>query len=247
MNGKAIGARLFAGIAGCGLFIAAAIPNAEEVPQVQEQPAIEKLDGERYRIDNILIDKAKGEFTVPGRVLELRDEDSPVEFIAITKGGYKSYEAVFELDTSAVAFNLACILIGLDADRATRPKRHFDPDPVTGDAVDIQVSWEEDGTIRQMAVAETLRMSKKPGQGDEWIYTGSYFGVLGNYMAETVGTLVGFVHDPESILQHRHGLGLGDYGAVTQNHEVLPDPGTPVRIHVHRAMRTDSPSSRSPH
>ena len=46
------------------------------------------------------------------------------------------------------------------------------------------------------------------------------------------GTLVGFVHDPAAIIEHRIGLGLGDYGAITGNPGVLPPPGTTVVLTV---------------
>jgi hypothetical protein len=197
--------------------------------------AVDDLGNGQYRIGSIILDKTKGQFSVPGTVIELQQPNSPIEFIAVSKGGVKRYEAIFELDTSAVNFNLACILIGLDASHATHPKYHFDPQALKGDAVEMFVSWEEEGKTRRVPVTDVLRVPGGAHVSDEWIYTGSFFSPDGRYTAEVVGTLVGFVHDPESIIQHRSGLGLGNYGAVSVNPEVLPRPGTPVLLQVSRS------------
>jgi hypothetical protein len=199
--------------------------------------AVEDLGGGRYRIGAIILDKTKGQFSVPGSVIELQQPNSPIEFIAVSKGGLKRYEAIFEMDTSAVDFNLACILIGLDASHATHPKYHFDPQTLKGDAVEIFVSWEEEGKTRRVPVTDVLRVPGGTRVSDEWIYTGSFFAPDGRYTAEVVGTLVGFVHDPTSIIQHRSGLGLGNYGVVTANPDVLPRTGTAVLLHVSRPAR----------
>ena len=194
--------------------------------------AIQDLGNGLYRIGNIKIDKTKRQFSVPGSVIKLQRPDSPIEFIAVSKGGQKRYEAIFEMETSAVDFNLACILIGLDASHAIHPKQHFDPQPLKGDAVEIFVSWEGDGKKSHVPITNILRIADSSHVTNEWVYTGSYFSQDGRYMADVAGTLVGFVHDPESIIQHRTGLGLGNYGAVTYNPDVLPQPGTPVLLDV---------------
>jgi hypothetical protein len=197
-----------------------------------EQIAAEDLGGGRYRIGAIVVDKPKGRFSVPGAVIELNRPDSPIEFIAVTKGGIKRYEAIFELDTTAVDFNLACILIGLDAKHAVQPEKHFDTHPSKGDAVNVFVSWKESGRTRRAPASEVLKVAGSAHVSDEWVYTGSVFSQDGTYMADTVGTLVGFVHDPATIIEHRSGLGLGDYGAVTYNPDILPPPGTSVTLEV---------------
>ena len=76
------------------------------------------------------------------------------------------------------------------------------------------------------------------GIGEEtqhWVYTGSTFTPDGYYVAEAAGTLVGFVHDTWSIIQHREGLGLGNYGAITIDAEVLPAAGSAVLLRVQRS------------
>jgi hypothetical protein len=212
-------------------------PASADAAKTFGDSTVEDLGGGQYRIGSISIDKAKGQFSVPGSVVALERPDSPIEFIAVTKGGLKIYEAIFELDGSAVDFNLACILIGLDANHAVQPKQHFDVQKLKGDAVDITVSWDENGTARRVPASDVLRVAGGTDIADEWVYGGSFFSPDGKYIADELGTLVGFVHDPASIIQHVSGLGLGDYGAVTANHDVLPQPGTPVTLQISRSTR----------
>lgn len=203
-------------------------------PVAGEEPAppIEDLGDGRYRIGTIEVDKEAQRFTVPGAALGL-DSGMPVEFLAVVKGGVKSYEALLELDASAVEFNLACILIGLDSARATRPKHHFDQAPVTGDIVDLRVSWLLGGQEQSHDIERLLRGADLPGD-HVWVYTGSYFRPDGAYVPTFTGTLIGFVHDPESIIQHQKGLGLGNYGAVTLDPDIMPPAGTRVTVSVSR-------------
>ena len=199
--------------------------------------AIQDLGNGHYRIGTIKIDKTKRQFSVPGSVIKLERPDSPIEFIAVSKGGRKRYEAIFEMETSAVDFNLACILIGLDANHAIHPKHHFDPLPLKGDAVEMFVSWEGEGKKRHVPITNILRVAGSTHVTNEWIYTGSFFAPNGRYIADAMGTLVGFVHDPGSIIQHRLGLGLGNYGAVIKNPDILPPPGTPILLDVSRIAK----------
>lgn len=197
-----------------------------------EPPTIQALDEQRYRIGAIEVDKNQQRFTVPGVVIRL---EPPLEFVAVTKGGYKNYESLLELDTNAIAFNLACILIGLDAKKAVAPRYHFDPESTQGMPVEVWVSWRSEDKDVQIKATDLFQEGGQPVGEHEWVYTGSVFMADGRYAAEMVGTLIGFVHDPESIIQHRRGLGLGKYGSVAINPAVAPPVGTRVEVSVRRS------------
>jgi hypothetical protein len=195
------------------------------------QPHITQLDGGRVAIGAIIVDRQARSFTVPGTVIRV---DPPLEYAAVRKGGHKAYESLLELDVDAFEFNLACILVGLDAARATLPRWHFDPEPVRGDEVELSVSWTADG-VRVKRPLTALLTGAEPQPGG-WIYTGSQFDRLGDYLPQLNGTLVGFAHDPDSIIEHRLGLGLGNYGAVGA--PGAPPVGTPVTLELRFAAGT---------
>jgi len=192
------------------------------------QPEVKDLGNQRYQVGQIEIDKTKNLFTVPGVVIR---QAPPVEFVAVTKGGHKAYESLFELNANAFEFNLACILIGLDARKARAPQFHFDKAATEGDAVDLSITWLQAGKTVLVSAGEIL--AGPGGQTkDEWVYTGSRFTPDGRYLAQQDGTLIGFVHDPSSIIEHRTGIGLNAFGSIQGRKEALPAMGTPIQLSV---------------
>ena len=196
---------------------------------------LERVGPDRVRIGNILVDTSKKEFSVQGFVTEAR----VLEFLANTKGGWKAYESALELDTNAVNFNVACLLIGLDPAGAVVAKRQFDPDPPQGHPLELFVEWGE-GAQRRRIRAEQLVYNQDAKQTlpeGPWVYTGSVFYDGNHYLAETEGTLVGFMHTPSPVIESPRTF-IGNYGANTINPELKLKPGTPVTLVLRALPRT---------
>jgi hypothetical protein len=185
-------------------------------------------------VGNVQIDLAKREFSVTGVVNEVQG----LEFVANTKGGFKSYESALELDTNAVNFNVACILIGLDNTRAVPAKRQFDPDPPQGDPVELFVEWDTAGGARRIRGEELVynKVTQKTLDTGPWVYTGSVFVPGNRYLAETDGTLIGFMHTPSPIIDSPRPL-QGKYGTDIINPALGLAPGTQVRVIVRALPR----------
>ena len=197
------------------------------------KPAVEDLGGGKYRIGAINIDKVKRLIKVPGVMLPYEDGKA-IEFLATTKHGYKSYESVLMLETNAFEFNLACILIGLDSGKSQSAEYHFDPRPVKGDPVSIKVSWLNNGKLVEYDVVELLKIGEtKPVKPSVWSYTGSMFIDGDRYLAQMDGVLIGLVHDPASIIEHREGLGLGHWGGVAIDPGRAPLSGQEISVRIH--------------
>lgn len=190
-----------------------------------------------HKLGAITLDPERRRFSVPGVVIR---KEPPLEFLAVTKGGFKGYESLLELQTDAVGFNLACILIGLDSEKVKAPKYHFDAAPLQGDRVKLWVSWREKGELRRLPAGQLLKAEAMEAIPEEWIYTASVFGPDGRYQADVDGTLVGFVHDPASVIEHRTGFGLNDYGSVGGSPARCPDVGTEILFIVEAV--SDKPS-----
>ncbi|MBN2321811.1 MAG: hypothetical protein JXR49_22220 [Acidobacteria bacterium] len=195
-----------------------------------EVPPIKKLGENRVQLGNIIIDTGKREVTVPGRMLQ----DQTLEFLATTRNGMKSYESAMELDTNATTFNLAMIMIGLERNNAVAPTGHFDPARAVGDPVEIWVEWKDGERSRRVKGEELLYSldAKRVPEEGEWVYTGSGFLPDGPYLAELDGVLIGFVHDPASIIEHAGGIGLNEYGNIRLNPNLNISPDTPVKLTV---------------
>ena len=80
-------------------------------PRLQ-QPMMEDLGDGRYRVGQIEIDRESAQFSVTGRMLPLESEGMPIEFLAVTMGSSKAYEALIELEASAVEPGLHIDRIG---------------------------------------------------------------------------------------------------------------------------------------
>ena len=209
---------------------AQAVPSSEAATPAEGLSAIEDLGDERYRIGAITVDKAARSFTVAGKVLQL---NRPLEYLAVMRDGYKGYESLLELDTSAVEFTLACILLGLDEERSVKPRYQFDRREVEGQALEITIDWKAEGATKTLSAASALMAGDQPFDDDQWVYVGSTTSPKdGRLLAEASGTLIGFVHDPLSIIEHRVGAGFGAYGMMTGNSAVLPPLGAPVTLTV---------------
>ena len=191
---------------------------------------MERLGPNIFRVGTVRVDTLKREISVRGTVTEAKT----LEFIASTKGGFKGYESALELDTNAISFNLALILIGLDREHATHPRYHFDPIPPKGDPVEIWVEWDEAGTTRKVRAEQLVYNVQTEHTIPEgpWVYTGSVFvEQVRAYLADIDGTLIGFVHTPSPILENPTAV-MGPYGANQPNPALNLKPGTSVTVTV---------------
>lgn len=200
--------------------------------KMTRKPGVEKLSADRFRVGAITIDKSARLMTVPGRMLPY-EEGKPIEYIATMRQGFKAYESVIELDADAFEFNIACILIGLDPDRGAAAEYHFDPEPVEGDRVSIRVRWQADDRWIEVDAVELLSVrGEKPAAPSEWSYTGSGFIDGDRYQAQMYGVLIGVVHDPATIIEHRQGIGLGDWGGVAIDPAIAPAGGHEIQVQI---------------
>jgi hypothetical protein len=219
------------------------IPSQQRAPRspyMGPAPAaspVERVGPNQVRIGRILIDTAKKELSVAGVVNDV----NVLEFLANTKGGWKAYESALELETNAVNFNVACLLIGLDPAGAVVAKRQFDPDPPQGFPVDLFIEWEEGGRTRRVRAEQFLynRMTRQTLSEGPWVYTGSLIYEVNRYLAETEGTLVGFMHTPSPVLENpRMMTEIGSYGDHIINPELNLKPGAAVTLVVRALSRT---------
>lgn len=192
-------------------------------------PAVEKRGEHAYRIGRIEIDTARREVVVPGTLNDV----TTLEFVANAENGAKAYESAITLDTDAVSFNAALLLIGLDPARAVVPKMQFDPAEPKGDPVQLTV----DLGRRRIKVEELLfdRRSNKTVPAGPWVYTGSTFIKTeegARFLAEMDGVLIGMMHGPSALIENPRGDAVGGFGAVVLNPKLGVAPKSAVTLRV---------------
>ena len=213
------------------------LPALGQVP-APSRPSIgevKALGQDRYQVGRIVVDKRAGTVTVPGRVLVL---DKPLEYLATSPGGRKSYEALLELDASGTELNLACILAGLERDPDVPSWRPLGVAGRTGARVHLSLTWTDGGRQRRMTAAEALQGPEATGQAGnfEWTYTGSFTSKDGSQLAADVtGSLISFVKkDQSGVIEVVSDSGLGPYGSIRGN-AALPPVGSAIELVVQAA------------
>ena len=191
---------------------------------------VQKLGASLYRVGHVRVDAAARQVTAGGHINPV----STLEFVANTRGGLKAYESAVTLDTDAIDFNVALLLIGLDVTHSRAPVRHFDPTTPEGDRVTIAVEWDR-GAEHVRVPAEQLLFDKVARQTvptTAWVYTGSAILPDGRYLANVDGVIIGFVHSPAPIIEHVSGAGVNRYGEIVLNPNLGLQADMPVMLTV---------------
>ena len=219
------------------LSLAATSVGAQQSPSgppraIKPAPPVTKEGPDQLRLGRVRVNTATKEVSVTGHINE--NDNPTLEWVANTQGGFKAYESAITLDTDAVTFNTALLLIGLDNSHARVPTRHFDPIPPSGDGVEVWVDWKS-GEAHRRARVEQLLFDKRTNASlveGPWVYTGSAF-IKGTnqFLAENDGVLIGFVHSPAPLIENPRAGAVDGYGSVVLNRSLIA-PGTFVTLTV---------------
>ena len=210
------------------------IPPVYNPPTTMPAPAaVEKTGDTTYRIGEMHLDTKKKELVVPGSVNDV----TVLEFIANTLGGFKAYETALTLNTNAVSFNAAMLVLGVDPARSRPAQFQFDPKAPEGDPVELTVSWTDGRRSRKEPVEELIydTRSKKTLKKGPWVYTGSTFYKTENgpmYMAETDGVLIGFMHGPQAVIDNPRDDARDGFGMIVLNPNLGLKAGMPITLTV---------------
>ena len=216
-------------LAALGLTVAICSPLCRGQTPAPPMGELKPLGEDRFQIGRIVVDKRAGTFTVPGRVQVL---GKPLEYLATSPGGHKAYESLLELDATGSEFNLACILVGLERAPNQAAFARYSREPLAGERAAIYIAWSEGTTPRKLSAADALRNPQTGAKAEpiDWVYLGSPVSKAGGpFAADVTGTLIGFVHDPTSVMESVGGVGIGAYGSV-QGNMALPPVGSAIEL-----------------
>lgn len=213
------------------LALAAAAPLAAgQQPPARKPPPVERVGPNVLKLGEITVDTARRELSVRGKINPV----TTLEWIANTREGMKAYESAMTVESDAVTFNAALLLIGLDPSRSRVPKQHFDPEPPAGDPVEMLFEFSREGQPVRMSVERLMWDREKNAEVPfgAWVYTGSKFDAEGRYYAELDGVLIGFVHSPAPTIEQVGGAALGRFGWIVLNPNLGLTPNMPVTLFV---------------
>jgi hypothetical protein len=193
----------------------------------QAPPSLQKLGESLYRIGQLRVDTAKREVSAPATINDVMT----LEFAANTKGGLKAYESAITVESDAITFNAALLLIGLDPSRGRPSKHQFDPATPEGDPVSVEIAFRD----RRVPIEELLfdQRTNRTLRRGSWVYTGSTFyddGVSRRFMAEVDGVLVGMMHGPAALIENAGDDAVKGYGSFIINPKLGVPPGSTVTL-----------------
>lgn len=219
----------------CFVVLCSSVISASQGPLPQAKAPVEKLGPNLFRLGQIRVDTAKREVSVRGFVNEGVER---LEFVANTLNGAKAYESALTLETDAVSFNAALLMIGLDPARSKPAKFQFDPAPPEGDPVDITIEFMRPDTgIKRVRIDEILydQRTKSTVPAGPWVYSGSTIidtGFGKRYLAELDGVLIGLMHGPQAVIDNPRNDAVNGFGSIVFNPHLGIPPGTVATLTV---------------
>ena len=213
-------------------FFALLLPcSAKELPSVA---AGEGEPAEGFTVGKITVDKRARSVRFPATV---NMAEGTLEYLLVTDKG-KTHESLLAAPVSPYQLNIAMALLGA---RPTPEITEFPPEQLTantlksapeltGDSVDILISWKEGGELRQVRAEEWIanRLTQAPMTAGAWKYTGSAI-YQKRFLAEEEGSIVALVTDPAALINNPRD-GNRDDTNWSAREDMVPAPGTPVEM-----------------
>lgn len=194
-----------------------------------QTPAVEKLGPSQFRIGQVRVDTAKHEL----RANATLNDVLTIEFAANTKNGLKAYEGALTIDSDAITFNAALLLMGLDPSHGRPSKFQFDPATPEGDPVSLEIAFGN----QRVPLEELLfdSRAKQTLRAGPWVYTGSTFfdngqGQGRQFIAEVDGVILGLMHGPAALIENPRNDAVTGYGSFVINPRLGLAPGAQVTL-----------------
>lgn len=174
--------------------------NDAEKMSEEAKNLVEKLEGNKFKLGDIVIDKNANSIRFPAKI---NMHEGVIELLLCSPYG-KTHESLFVTDVDAIHLNLALIMIGCKAGerKVSEQGQNIIPE---GTLVTIEISYKEDEKDKEEKIirAEDWILDKKqnkPMAHTNWVYTGSFVSKDGEYMAKLTGTYIVTFHDPYTII-----------------------------------------------
>lgn len=188
-----------------------------------------------FALGKVTLNKARRTVSFPAVV---NQRAGMVEYAVVTLTG-KTHESVFKTEVRPDQIHTALLLLG--ANPASTNMFPRDPsEPLPGDKVTIEVTWEQDGhdfrkPLESFIITTNNQKSLSPGP---WIYNGSY--LLGSrFMAQVEGSIISVHTDPVALVNNpRKGRENDDMQNV--NTAALPPNDLPLQVVI--KLEAENPS-----
>lgn len=224
-------------------------PKSQETVPSQisgENPLFTQIGDNLFLMGNVKIDVKAKEISFPASI---NMYDGQLEYLIVTSIG-KTHESLLLADIEPYHLQAAMLLLGIKggqfedqaqpAPSALNSEALSKMPEITGSAISITVSWDENGAKRTLPVEKwvvkepDIVMSEGP-----WTYSGSRF-FEGAYMAQENGSIASIITDPDAMINNPRP-GHADDKIWTPNTAVIPKLSKPLEI----TIKLSSPASHA--
>lgn len=203
-----------------------------------------------YDLRGIRMIKADRSVSFPAEVNLI---DAPMEYFLVTNYG-ASHESIFRTNIQPIDLHIAMLLLGAKGavrdgknPVSTEKSRNPSESPITGDKVEITVSWQRENlglSLRASSVALTTLTGKKETlEIGKWIYNGSELND-GIFIAQIHGDIVSLISNEFALINYV-GAGAENDDIWLANRALLPPVGQGVTITVRLIQARQDESSKS--
>lgn len=170
---------------------------APDQPVAAVKPAVEKLDGTRFRVGKVTFDSKTREIRFPAQV---NMTEGLLEYLVVREDG-KIHEALFATTASPTNVNLALTLLRFKPSRelyllpngtggVTDQFPEVPEETKAAARIDIDIEWRADGRTRRQSANDWIQHANRNSAmpAGPWVYGGSEFHD-GKYAAEMSGDI----------------------------------------------------------
>lgn len=203
-------------------------PPGVGVEQFSTATPLEKIAPGRYRLGDIVIDKATRTVEFPAQV---NMDKGLLEYLIVHRRG-KTHESLLRTDISPYNLQIAFMLLGFEITDKPLAMQGATERP-TGEAVSVSFIRGKDAGSPVPADAWIVTKTTMDGPSSDtgtiaWVYTGSFVD-LGRFMAEQTGQIAAIYHDPVAMIDNASPGGESDKIWFV-NEMTVPPVGTAVTV-----------------
>ncbi len=178
---------------------------------------------------SVWIDSSRPALVISGHVNQV---EGAIELLACGPGG-KTHESIFVLHADAQDIQAGLLLLGC---RHGEPMTGLGAGPPSGDAVTIEIAWEEDGRERREPAAWFILdyETRRPVRHEGWIFNGSKI-ENGYFLARAEESFVATYWDPWAIINIQTSAGSDDE-RLAVHRERIPPRHQPIRMIIRPAV-----------
>lgn len=189
-------------------------------------------NGDSIRVgDQITATKTGRSISIPGW---FNQREGMVEYALVTRSG-KVHESLLATDADPKDLNVLLLLFGMVPESIIQKPQGSWVVPSTN-AVSIRISWKSGEQEVSFPLEELVILKDVKGSGKEspfpvgaWFYNGSRVIEGGAFLAQTSGSLLSLIFDPDALINNPHA-DRNDDDIHFANTAKLPPVGTPVTI-----------------